>query len=82
MLITGYAQRNNIDAATSMLETMALRGVVPTVVSYNALISCLCAAGRASQTHNVVAMAGRRGIQVDEWAWSAIIQVSASFALL
>lgn len=75
MLITGYAQQRNMDAATSILETMALRGVVPTVVSYNSLVSCLCGAGRASQAHNVVAMANRRGVKLDEWAWSAIIQV-------
>lgn len=75
MLITGYAQQHNIDAATSMLETMALRGVVPSVVSYNSLISCLCGAGKAVQAHKVVAMATRRGVKVDEWAWSAIIQV-------
>lgn len=75
MLISGYAQQGNMDAATSIFEAMALRGVVPSVVSYNSLVSCLCSAGRAPQAHNVIAMASRRGVKLDEWAWSAIIQV-------
>lgn len=78
MIISGYTQQKNIDAATTMLETMALRGVVPNVVSYNSLVSCLCGAGRASHAHNIVQMAMRRGVTVDEWAWSAIIQVLLS----
>lgn len=78
MLISGHAQAGDIAAATAVLESMALRGLVPTRESYNTIISCLCHAGEAQQAQHVVGMAARRGIQLDEWAWSAVIQVRLS----
>ena len=77
MLICGHAQAGDIGAATATLEAMALKGLVPNRESYNAVISCLCRAGEARQAQKVVEMATRRGIALDEWAWSAVVQVRA-----
>lgn len=81
MLISGHAQAGDIQAASGMLEAMALRGLVPNRESYNTIISCLCRAGQAQQAQTVVAMAARRGIALDEWAWSAVVQVCAATPL-
>lgn len=78
MLISGHAQAGDIQAASGMLEAMALRGLVPNRESYNTIISCLCRAGEARQAQTVVAMAARRGITLDEWAWSAVVQARAA----
>lgn len=75
MLISGHAQAGDIERASGILETMALKGIVPNRESYNTIISCLCRAGEAQQAQHVVAMAARRGIMLDEWAWSAVVQV-------
>jgi pentatricopeptide repeat protein len=75
MLIHGYSQQRDISAATSVLEKMVLRGIVPNEASYNSLVRCLCGAGKVQEAQSIVAMAARRGITVDEWAWSAMIQV-------
>lgn len=75
MLICGHAQAGDIAAATAVLESMVLKGLVPNRESYNTVISCLCRAGEAQQAQHVVSMAARRGIELDEWAWSAVVQV-------
>jgi pentatricopeptide repeat protein len=78
MMIRGYGKVRDIAAAVSMLEKMTLRSLRPNCESYNALVSGMCEVGEAEGARAMIDVAARQQASVDEWAWSALLQVRAA----
>ena len=75
MLIRGYGEAGDAEGAMRTLQKMALRGVAPTLESYNAAVCSMCAVDDLDGARALVATAAAEGVPLDRWAWNSIMQV-------
>ena len=75
MLIKGYKKLGEIDKVENVLSTMQNRGVMPTMETYNSVVSAHCASGNDVAALAVIEQQRLRGMPLDERAWGSVMQL-------
>ena len=75
VLVRGFGAAGDVSAAEAVMEKMALRGVAADAVTHNSMVASMCEAGQRGRARAWLQGAAGRGEPVDQWAWSALLQV-------
>jgi pentatricopeptide repeat protein len=75
MLIRGFGEVGDVNAAIQTLQKMALRGLAPTVESYNAAVCSMCAVEDVEAARKMIQVARNEGMKLDTWAWGSVMEV-------